>query len=278
MLFMAAALAQVSEKLDSIQETQEEMFEFLRREKESEQRGDLVTLADTVNGYKHNWDNADYKASKLTLVQSIARKAQQNIVFYRDEARASMRNKTFIPLEKDARSKGAKATESMHNYQLALYIHSFASFVEVLLLGNFSSEYLDSVSAKINSLSLEYRQLYTECYNSLEAASESTLEAGVLSGLAFAGKAIGKAIEKTSIGDKTPIDEVLIDAGDAVQNLRDNLASKPTEQLISTKENVALPFSDAVERISYLYNSDFEILMDAEAIYLLPAEQNQKSD
>lgn len=95
---------------------------------------------------------------------------------------------------------------------------------------------------------------------------------GLLGGIAFAGKALGKAIERTPVGDKTPIDEAFIDASEAIQSVRDDLSSKPTKILITAKENVALPFSDAIERISYLYNQDFNILMDAEAIYLLPPE------
>ena len=271
MLFVAAALAQVNEKLDAIQETQEEMFEFLRREKRSKQEGDLNTLTDVMNNYKFNWDSETYRNSKHVLVQSIARRAQENIVFYRNEAMASFEKKGFVTLGKDTKVKAEKMTASMQDYQLALYLYSFASFLEVMLLGNFSADYLDSVSSKVKELTLEYRELYTQCYNVLEAATKSTLEAGVLSGIAFAGKALGKAVEKTPIGDRTQIDETLIGASEVVANKRDEFSVKQTGLLIAAKENVTLPFSDGIDRISYLYNQEFELLMDSEAMYLLPA-------
>ena len=129
------------------------------------------------------------------------------------------------------------------------------------------------LSATIRHFRLQskYRELYTQCYNVLEAATKSTLEAGVLGGIAFAGKALGKAVEKTPIGDRTQIDETLIGASEAVANKRDELSVKQTGLLIAAKENVTLPFSDGIDRISYLYNQEFELLMDAEAMYLLPA-------
>lgn len=270
MLFAAAALARVNEKLDAIQETQEEMFEFLRREKLSKQEGDPNTLTDVMNNFKFNWDNETYRNNKYVLVQSIARRAQENIVFYRNEVMSSFEKKRLIALGKDTKAKAGKMTASMQDYQLALYLHSFASFLEVMLLGNFNAECLDSVASKVKNLTLEYRKLYTQCYNVLEAATKSSLEAGVLSGIASVGKALGKAVEKIPIGEKTQIDESLIGASEALANKRNELSAKQTGLLISAKENVTLPFSDGVDRISYLYNQEFELLMDSEAMYLLP--------
>ena len=120
----------------------------------------------------------------------------------------------------------------------------------------------------------EYRELYTTCYNALEEQSKSTLDATLLSGVAFVSKAAGRAIEKTPIGDKTRIDEGLIGAGSAVARKRDEWSARPTDLLISTKENVTMPFAEGVDRISYLYNQSFDILMDGEAIYLLPSEED----
>lgn len=274
MLFAAAALAQINEKLDAIKETQEEMFEFLRRDKYSQQRGDLKVLTEIMNEFKFNWDNAAYKTSRHASVQNIMRSAMQNIEFYRDEARSLLGKKKLVSLGKGAKEKGEKLTESMRNYQLALYLHSFASFLDVLLLGNFEESHLRRISEKMRGTMTEYRELYTTCYNALEEQSKSTLDATLLSGVAFVSKAAGRAIEKTPIGDKTRIDEGLIGAGSAVARKRDEWSARPTDLLISTKENVTMPFAEGVDRISYLYNQSFDILMDGEAIYLLPSEED----
>lgn len=66
--FMAAALMEINKKLDAIQETQQEMFEYIRNRDKAELRGDLETLSDVLNSYRFNWDNAQYKNNKHILV------------------------------------------------------------------------------------------------------------------------------------------------------------------------------------------------------------------
>ncbi len=51
---------------------------------------------------------------------------------------------------------------------MALYQFSFASFLEVMLLGNFDEQYLKNVTLKIEELAYQYRELYTDCYNHFE--------------------------------------------------------------------------------------------------------------
>ena len=52
-LLMAATLANVDKKLDAIQETQQEMLDFLKAKERSALMGDLEFLADVFNNYKY---------------------------------------------------------------------------------------------------------------------------------------------------------------------------------------------------------------------------------
>ena len=54
-LAVTVALASVNAKLDKIQETQQQILDFLKRDKESEQVGDLKSLVDILKRYKYNW-------------------------------------------------------------------------------------------------------------------------------------------------------------------------------------------------------------------------------
>ena len=55
-LFMAVALAQINQKLDSIQNTINEMFEYLRLKDKAALRGNIKTLEDTLEDYRNNWN------------------------------------------------------------------------------------------------------------------------------------------------------------------------------------------------------------------------------
>lgn len=70
-LFMAAAIAQINQKLDSIQESVDEMFEYMRQRDKANMRGNLKTLADILNGYGLNYGNATYMANAHMKVLDI---------------------------------------------------------------------------------------------------------------------------------------------------------------------------------------------------------------
>ena len=68
MLFMAATLANIDKKLDSIKEMQQEMMYFLVQKEKAELKGNLTFLYDVFNNYKYNWNNEMYKNSNHTMV------------------------------------------------------------------------------------------------------------------------------------------------------------------------------------------------------------------
>ena len=76
MLFMAMALANIDKKLDSIQEMQQEILDFLVQKEKSELRGDLNFLADILNNYKYNGNNDKYKSSNYIKVLDIRQAAE----------------------------------------------------------------------------------------------------------------------------------------------------------------------------------------------------------
>lgn len=63
----------------------------------------------------------------------------------------------------------------MQDDQLALYLYSYSSFLEVLLLGNFTQPYLESMEKRISDYAPQYRELYTSCYNLLEESIQNFL-------------------------------------------------------------------------------------------------------
>lgn len=64
-----------------IQQTQEEILEFLEERERATLQGNLNTLGDVMSNFKYNWDNEKYKTNKHILVQQI-KKNRKRALFY----------------------------------------------------------------------------------------------------------------------------------------------------------------------------------------------------
>ncbi len=156
----------------------------------------------------------------------------------------------------------------MKDYQLAVYIFSFASFIEVMLLSNFNSEYLNNVSNEIESLSLEYRVFYTDCYNKIEGYANTSMQSYLLNGLAGASKISGKLISKVPVVGKSPIDETLIETSGRLEMIGFNKTNKTLKNIIDASSSEVRLFIENINRLNKLYNEPLEFLVDKEFIYI----------
>ena len=268
MVFMAAALANIDKKLDAIQEIQKEMMDFLERKERAEVRGNLVFLSDILNNYRYNWNNERYKNSNHVKVLDIRQAAEKQIIFYRDDISDHLRKKTWLHSDQDAKKQIAKIQAAFKEYQLALYTHSFSSFLDVMLGDNFASEYLDGIKSKIEEYSWEYRELYTKCYDQLEAYSDSSIQASLLKGLKKASRATGEAVSKIPVLSKGSLDEALLEAGDRLEELSDRRTSNKLRLLSERQSSCVRPFVENIEAVSRYYNNPISLAFDKETVYL----------
>lgn len=137
-----------------------------------------------------------------------------------------------------------------------------------MLLGNFNSEYLNSISSKIESLSLKYRELYTECYNIIEGYASTSMESHLLNELAEISKTSGKLIAKAPVVSKSSIDEVLMETGKRLEKFESNKTNKTLENFIDAKSSEVRLFVDNINTVNKLYNQPLEFLIDKEYIYI----------
>ena len=275
-LFMAAAIAQINQKLDSIQESVDEMFEYMRQRDKANMRGDLKTLADILNGYSFNYGDATYMANAHMKVLDIEHASTRDMELFRSQAQADLKKKGFIEVRDDVKRRLDKVLDYLKDYQLATYIHAFSLFLEPMLTQNFKPAKLADAAAKIEADSLAYRELYTECYDALEASAADTIDVALLGGIASAGKMLGRAIAATPIGEFTPIDEALEGAGEDIGRFNDEQSEKLIEKLHQAKTPDVAPFKQSVKEIDTLYNRPTQIAVDAENVYILPAKQQDE--
>ena len=271
---MAVALSQINQKLDAIQQAQQEMFDYLKQQDKAKLRGDLQTLVDMMDGYRFNWDNPTFRQNKHAKALDIRQDAEQSIIHLRAQIKTKLAEKSLIANRFEISQRLDEVLDRLKEYQLSLYLYSFAAFAEVMMLENFDEDYLKAISGKIEERSLQYRQVYTECYDVIESSSEKALDSAVLGGLSIAGKTLGGFIKKTRIGDLTPIDEALEGAGESIGSFNESQTDNLLEKLRLAKTPEVKAFSDSLASVNALYNKPTRLLADSENIYVLPFEQS----
>ena len=270
-LLVAAALMEINKKLDAIQETQQEMLDYIKQKDKAELRGSLETLASILNDYAFNWDNETFKVNKHIQAQEIRKQSEQSIIHRRAQIEGRLGKKGLIHFDKDVRQQMASLIDELEEYRLSLYLYGFASFLEVMLLENFDAGYLNSVVARIEERSLSYREAYSRCYEIMESLANTSLETLATKGIAQVGGRLGKALSKTPLGRHTPIDTGLQDASKFLSESRDVGLSALMEQLHRLKVSDVKPFVDNIEKVNGLYNQPVELYLDEEAAYVLLA-------
>lgn len=268
MMFVAAMLMRIEHKLDAIQETQEQILKFLQRDKETKLEGDLKTLTGIVNDYKFNWDNELFKNNNHKQVGDIKRTARQNILFYRKTIIDLMNKREKIHLAGKMEERMEKIQTDFKYYRLALYLFSFSSFLEALLLENRSSDYLQSVASQIEDMSYEYRKFYTKCYDKIERLADTTVESHVLDGAAKVNKTVGRAIAKVPLVRKTPIDEALIGTGKKLSKLSDRKADELLDDFDTNRNSGINLFVDNVRMMDRIFNQPKLVVLDNDAFYM----------
>ena len=270
-LMMAATLMVVSQKLDSIQRTQIEMFEYLQQREKAELRGALQALADIARDYRFNWSNNTFMQSSHAQVLEIRKQADAIATLQRAQIRGKL-NGDPIEIRASVEARLSELVDHLAEYRLAVYTHALSSFLEPLLSRNNDAAYLRSVSERISAHGLAYRELYTECYNAVEEGARNSLDSAVLGGIADASKALGGFLSQTPLGEATPVDEALKGAGEEIGKYNEGITDSLMGQLRSMSSPEVLPLQQGVESLASLREKPFAIAADSETLYLLPNE------
>lgn len=272
MLFMSMALMTIENKLDEIKSIQQEMLDFVKSKEKAKIRGNLNTLIDVLNNYKFNCDNEKYKTNKHILVQDIKRNSEQSILLYRDLIQTTMCKKELIHSDQEIKSKIKKLDENLKEYQLALYLYSFSSFLEVMLLENFNKNYISGVREKISEYEFNYKELYTKCYNEIESITGKSIQSVLTKGLANASKGTGELISRIPFVSKGQVDEFLIDSEKKIKKFNEKRNDKNIQKLVANSIKGANPFVESLNKVNIIYNEPIEILMDKNNLYLVEGE------
>ena len=268
MLFMAALLMNIDHKLSCIQEMQVEILDFMNQKERAELRADLQFLNDILMNYQYNWDDSQYKSANYVKVLDIRQEAGRKIDFCRTQIVSGLEKRQLFHGDKKAQKQLDNVGEQFERYQMALYIYAFSYYLEVMLQENYDAQYLSGITNKIDEYSLDYRELYSLCYERVEGYLHSSVQENLRRGLSAATKATGESIAKMPIISKTPIDEALISAGEKMTAANESRVMKRMEKFVDKQGSYIRPFVDSIEMISRLHNQPIHMLVDGEYAYI----------
>ena len=268
-MMMAAALYSIEKRLDEIMEMEKQILNFLEQDKQAEIEADLKTLIALINEYKYNWDKEQYVSSHHKLALDIKRTAEKNILFYQKQIREENSSKHLLVANQGVDSTEKSLEKKFKYYRLSLYIYSLASFLEVMLLGNFQEEYILQVRDNIVHHSTEYQTAYEISSQYITSLAYSSIEANVVEGSGNVVKALGDFIGSIPFLKDGQIDEWLIDSGKSLQNAGQNMKKQSADMFEAIEESGTQVFVSRFDEINRIYNHTNSIYFDKEKIYLL---------
>lgn len=269
MLFLAAAVAQINQKLDAIQATVDELFQYERERDKAELRGSLKTLLGILQEYGDNCDCDRWMTSEHIKVLDIKQEAEQKKELFRVQAQAKLKKGGPIEGRNMVSARLNKVLDYLMDYQLASYVYAFSLFLESMLAESFEPSKLASIRSRIEDETMAYRKLYSACCDALEAGVNRSVDTIVLGGIASAGKRLGKAVAATPVGDRTLIDEALEGAGEGLAHLNDKVSENLVKRLDGARVPDLTPFLACLETVNALHNEPTQIALDCENVYIL---------
>ena len=264
-MMMSVALAGIEQELGEIKELSEKIYSFLEHEKESEIESDLEILNRSINDFRFNLEDEKYLINNHKQVMDIKRTANKNMLFYKKEINDDLSKDKLFTTYNSMNSIIEDIQKKFEYYRLSLYIYSFSTFMEILLLGNYRSDYLLNKKNELDELDNEYSETFNNALKYIKKNANKSLEGNVLSGLGSAGKAIGNLAEKVKIKN---VNNWLNEKGDNLKQSGQKIKNDFATKFDDMKESKSRSFINQIEKVDRIYNKTKEIYFDKENIYL----------
>ena len=268
-MMMAVALYSIEKQLGEIAETQKQILSFLEIKDEAGIEGDLETLSELINNYKHNWDNEICEQNSHKMVMDIKRTARSNMLASQKRVAELVASKKLVVGQGQVKSTLSEMEKRFKYYKLALYTYSLASMMEIMLGGNYKEEYITGIKDEIIKLSGNYRDLFEKSSLYLEKLGRSAVEANVLKGIGTAGKAVGKFIGSIPLVKEGPVDEFLQDGGANLKKNAIGMEKQAVHQFAALNNSGTHIFVNKMEDMIQIYNHTERICFDNKQIYLV---------
>lgn len=268
-MFLAAAMVSVDKKLDAIEEGQRDIRFFIEQKEESKLQADLEFLNEILSDYKYNSDNVQFIQNREIKALDIKQESKQEIDLWSKKIKQDLSKKKLLHGDLAANIMLSETMKAFANYNKALYLYTFSTFVDVMLSKSFSSDYLDEIAARIEDYSNSYRVLYTEAYTELKGYVESSIESGALGVAGDLNKGLGKLLKDAPLVKDLKVGDAMQSVGDKLHEFKDDRNAKNIQKLYALQNVQVRPFVENLNIIKQLYNDSHTIYFDKDNIYLL---------
>ena len=267
-LILAAALENIEKDLQEIKELSKKILSFLEKDKEAEIESDLETLQRTLKEYKFNLEDEQYLTNNHKHVMDIKRTANKNMNFYKKQIKDDIDKNKTITTDLSMNSIINEISKKFKYYRLSLYIYSYASLLEISLLGNYQKDYLLNKIDELEELDKAYLDSFNKAQDYIKKMANKSLKGNLLSGLGSAEKAIGNLAERVQIIKDKNIDTWLNQQGDNMKQKGQDIKNNYSQEFEDIKDSHAKPFINKVFEMNNIYNNTKYIYFDEEFIYL----------
>lgn len=266
---MAIALFTIEQRLDSIMEMEKQIKSFLEMEKQSEIEADVHTLVSIITKYKYNWNNSIFMTNNHKMVLDIQRTEKKNMLSFQKKVVETIHSKKGFAAQSKLNASLVNLEKDFTYYKLSLYAYAMASLIEILLSGNFKEENISLIKKDIETCSLDYRKIYTQCSIYLESLQSASIEANILKGVGTAGMMAGKIVGNIPLVRRGPVDEFLQDSGEKLKNHVKTAEKNIVCDFGKVKDPETSIFVEKMDDLIQIYNHTSEICFDDKKIYLI---------
>ena len=267
-IMIAISLSEIEKEIIEIKSICNNILSFLENDKESEIEADVKTLIRVITEYKYNWQDEQYINNNHKIVMDIKRTGMKNINFYQKQIYENMKKKNIFMTNKTINYNQNELEKNFSYYRLSLYVYSFATFLEIMLLENFQKEYLLSKREEIETLSNEYINNYQEALKYVKKEANKSIQGNLLSGIGSAGKAIGDLSEKIQVIKDKKIDTWFNKNSDNIKNISQNMKNNFSLKFEEMNNPNTKIFIDKIKFINDIYNNVKNIYFDNKKLYL----------
>lgn len=274
-MFMAAALMQINQKLDEIADMQRRMFAYAKERDRAKILGGISTIDEVRATYRFNSENELYISSRCVAVSQTKRDAVDAVALQREQLKKQLTELGLIHTGADVQKKTGEMAWALRDYQLATYLYSYATLVDVILVRNFDASYLGVVITDMARRADDYSEMYDRCIATIRRDAKRSIGARVTAGLGAAQGALGSFVASTFVGNHTQIDEALIGGSQALSALASKGAEKSMELLEFARPGCMDPFIESIRDINRMHNEPALLAVGPDAVYVL---SNNKLD
>ncbi len=269
MIAMSLMMVEIDHKLEAIRKTQQDTLSFLQEDKRAKLQGNLNMLSDILDKYKFNWDNEQYRSNYHMKVLDIKQSAEENIIFYQKQIAAKINHLPSVFFDQALQDAMSKIADNFQDYNTALYLFAFSSYLEVMLLGNFCGDYLNSVAHRAKEYQTNYQKQFEKCRDFMVKVSEGSVQTKIQNVVGQSGKCLSNLMEKSSFLKKDSMSDWFKNSSEKLLKDKENKIARLIAEFETSRGDGGELFLDSIRNVEVICNKTEALMFDKDYIYLV---------